>query len=648
MTQYVLSRECDACCGFTFDGKTLQTNKQDPLTLDFSCKCSLQAFDVANRLAKPTFNNESLSWEEILDKISDSLEKVRSNDLSSVGLYVDESVFRRSNDWIRSLSFAASIGTTSIFTDQCRYNASKLLVTEWMIGHATPLLSDLGRSHYIVHLGSDHRKGSWGSLQLGMAYEQQIAHSRKTKGTKLIVANEERSSYAKDADSFFAIRPGTEPFLLLGILHVSVKSGWTDKQYIEKYTEGIEELQHNIKEYSIEKCAEICGITASELSGIALKFTRAPMAVIHPNYGTFSNANATIGAWAWLAVHTISANTLRPGGIYENIGALDLVPVLASLRTKEAPHSKIGNQPLLLMQNMASQLLDEIEAGNISALIICADDILYPQRERLMKALASLECLIVISEKKNYLTEIAHYVLPRSSSWEEDDLMAHRNICLPFYALPYSKAITSSYGNSKSLDSILEELGSRLSFHWRGSQFGFHIRGAAKLMAKGSIENKIRGFWNIVNEKDLPKETGLNYIGETNRAQWRPVDGKIKLAPNELADMISSITIPKPTKKHPFLLRTSTFINFPKTNDIAKVQIHPTNGYSSGEKLWLESPYGTIPAIAAENNEIRTDSLQCSLWENPTVLEILPTKTDPWSGTPILDGVSCSIQKRSE
>ena len=34
-----------------------------------------------------------------------------------------------------------------------------------MMGYATPLLSDVGRAHYVVLLGDDPHERGWGALQ---------------------------------------------------------------------------------------------------------------------------------------------------------------------------------------------------------------------------------------------------------------------------------------------------------------------------------------------------------------------------------------------------------------------------------------------------------------------------------------------------
>ena len=75
--------------------------------------------------------------------------------LNTFGIYTGKASFYRGQDWLESMLLAFHTGTTSWFTDTCLDDASRLLVTEWMIGHAAPLLTDLGRAHNILILGDD-------------------------------------------------------------------------------------------------------------------------------------------------------------------------------------------------------------------------------------------------------------------------------------------------------------------------------------------------------------------------------------------------------------------------------------------------------------------------------------------------------------
>ena len=639
MTQTIFCRSCD-CLGHY----AVEDQKLRPIQGSFLCEHAKTAFETDLRLSYPTQKGQKTTWTEALSQISSALKKAQKQNPNAIGLYVDDQTFRRGFDSIQSIFFALQSGSTSFYTDQCRYNAPRLLLTELMIGHAAPLISDLSRAHYILHLGSDHRKGSWGQLQPTMGYEAEIAHSRKTKGTKLIIAASQKSEYAESADQFVPILPGTEPFLLLGMLQIALRSEWFDRQFVENYTFGFSELQDYLKSYSLERCAEICGIEASILSGIALKFTRSPMAIIHPNSGTFSNANASLGAWAWLALHTISANTLRPGGIYEHTGSVDLMPAFASVRTEQAPHSKSGDQPLLLLQNMGAQLLQDIENGTVTHLIIAADDILYPQRTRIYQALQKLELLVVISERETPLTKVADVVLPRTSPWEEDDILLHRNTTLPFTGLPVSKAISTRFGESRPLCEILRSLSKKLAFPYKNADWGLSLRLFVKLLAPSTPEKWSKRLWSLLNEDDLSEETSWNSQGKTNRGEWRVQDEKIQLCPAQLSEMFAAVKIPKPTEEYPFLLQSSDALRNPTPSSQTKLLVHPSTGFKQDAKVSISSSFGTIQASVELSDAVHPQTIHCSFMTYPTILDILPIETDKFSGTPVLNGTSCALQ----
>ena len=70
------------------------------------------------------------------------------------------------------------------------------------------------------------------------------------------------------------------------------------------------------------------------------------MAVIHPGPGTFSGPQADLAAWAWMAIHMVTANALRPGGVFENQGAIDLQPLYVQLHSENALKTRVGGHSL--------------------------------------------------------------------------------------------------------------------------------------------------------------------------------------------------------------------------------------------------------------------------------------------------------------
>ena len=101
----------------------------------------------------------------------------------------------------------------------------------------------------------------------------------------------------------------------------------------------------------------LCGIEADKLGGVALKFSRSAMSVIHPQR-TASTIGWRAGCWAWMAIHAVTANLLRPGGLYK-CSAIDLFPVLSQMHRPGTDHQITGH-PLMLMQAPATAMTDEI------------------------------------------------------------------------------------------------------------------------------------------------------------------------------------------------------------------------------------------------------------------------------------------------
>ena len=94
---------------------------------------------------------------------------------------------------------------------------------------------------------SDGRTTSWSSAatsptwtgdpNYGLAHEAWIEHSRKTKGTKVVVVGPRKTVFAERMNRP-AIRPGTEVFFLLGMLSAAVAGDWRDKQFVDDYAAG--------------------------------------------------------------------------------------------------------------------------------------------------------------------------------------------------------------------------------------------------------------------------------------------------------------------------------------------------------------------------------------------------------------------------
>ena len=668
-TEPTYCRVCDSRCGLLAETNgeglsTLRPDESDPVSLGYICETatqSLTALQAPDRITEPMKRvNGTLtpvSWETAIQEIGAQLRSIRSTTgPNGIGLYLGEEVQRSTRTLVRSLAFGVGAGTPHIFSEQCFGPGPQLWVTEQMIGHAAPLLSDLGRAHYVLLLSGEQRELGWGPLAPGMAHERWIQHSRRTKKTKVIVADPRKTPLAESMDQHLPIRPGTEPYLLMGMLAAVIRGGWYDAQFVRDYTEHFDRIKDVLAPWDVEKCAEICGIDAPTLSGIALKFSRAAMAVVHPAKHSFSNQAGAMGAWAWLALHTITANTLRPGGLYENQGAFDLFPVLTQVPTNGAPKTQTQRFPLLWMQAPATAMIHEIKAGAVKAVITINGNPLgvLPGTDDVRTSLRELDLLVCIGRTEDETATEADWVLPAAHSWEQDSLCLHDNTFLPIHGSIWTPALVSPRHESRPEHEILRDLYAVLRPGLRGSPWGKHLGFLAQYIARADLsewEHRVVSWSDDVDPESAPSGLRRIHLGDTDRSTWRPStdSGRINLLPDVILEAIRAATVPDIT---PLTLRTAQpadrapdHPHRAEARPETIVRLHPDCGYTDGERVCVTTAHGSCKATVQHDELLRADVVDIPFIQGTQALNLLDSsQADQMTGSPILDGIACTIQ----
>ncbi len=136
-----------------------------------------------------------------------------------------------------------------------------------------------------------------------------IIDTAKKRGAKVIVIDPMKTRTSNHADWHIQIRPGTDTALAMGMINVVIAEGLIDKDYIDNYTEGFDELAERAKDYPPEKVARITGIPADDVRKLAREYATTQPSVIrigvaverHRNGGQTVRAltclPALVGAW---------------------------------------------------------------------------------------------------------------------------------------------------------------------------------------------------------------------------------------------------------------------------------------------------------------------------------------------------------------
>jgi assimilatory nitrate reductase catalytic subunit len=82
----------------------------------------------------------------------------------------------------------------------------------------------------------------------------------RDRGAKLIMIDPRVTPLARTADLHIPVRSGGDSALMNGILHVVIERGWIDREFIEQYTSGFEEVRETVRKYTPEYAGQLAGV----------------------------------------------------------------------------------------------------------------------------------------------------------------------------------------------------------------------------------------------------------------------------------------------------------------------------------------------------------------------------------------------------
>jgi len=167
----------------------------------------------------------------------------------------------------------------------------------------SPERVDIANARMIVLIGS-HLGENMHNTQV-----QEFADALAA-GAKLVVADPRFSVAAGKADWYLPIKPATDMALLLGWMHVIINEGLYDREYVEKYTIGFDQLRAHVQPYTPERVWTITGIKPELIRATAREMGhQKPAVLVHPGrhvtwYGddtqrvrAIAMLTALLGAW---------------------------------------------------------------------------------------------------------------------------------------------------------------------------------------------------------------------------------------------------------------------------------------------------------------------------------------------------------------
>lgn len=132
--------------------------------------------------------------------------------------------------------------------------------------------------------------------------------------TKLIVIDPKKIRLADYATIYACQRCGSDVALLNGIMHLIIKNGWEDSDYINTRCEGFDALKAETGKYTPAYVARVSGIPVKTLKEIAQLFGTAETAAVFFAMGITQHTTGTDNVWSIANLQMLCGNLGKAGG----------------------------------------------------------------------------------------------------------------------------------------------------------------------------------------------------------------------------------------------------------------------------------------------------------------------------------------------
>ncbi len=253
----------------------------------------------------------------------------------------------------------------------------------------------------------------------------------RAAGAKVVVIDPIRTITADSADRFVQPLPGTDVALMLGMIHVLVRDGLVDRDWVDAHTVGFDELAAHVAEWTPERAAAVTGLDSEVVVELARDYGTVRPAAIrtligaeHHEHGamffrTLACLPALVGAW-----RDRGGGYARSVGIWTNQhvdGAALSRPDLRSNPSARGIWMGSLGQALAGSDHEDRPLDPPVRA---LAVIACNPLVATPNAELIRRGLQRDDLFVVVHDQ--FLTDTARYadiVLPATTQLESIDVV---------------------------------------------------------------------------------------------------------------------------------------------------------------------------------------------------------------------------------
>ena len=445
---------CQGCmseCGamvHTKDGKItkIEGDPNHPISRGYMCAKGRAQIDIhyhpdrinypMRRIGKRGSGKwERVSWDEALNDIAKKLTEVKDKYGAESNCTYHGTGPRASMFSCRKL--AAAIHSPNVVSTDLHICAIPSIVAQhftWGQEITTIHGPDYDNSNCILTVGAN-------PLIANPPRGIRILNAKK-RGAKLIVIDPRKTELAAKADVWLQIRPGTDAALFLGMIKTIIDEELYDKEFVRNWCYGFDELKEHVKQYPVEKVAEITWLPAEKIKEAAWLFAATNPAALHSRVALDGNWNSVQTSRTVCIFVALCGNIDVAGGnlMYNRIkgiitsdadlsGQVSRPPIEIAEKRIGAKEIPLVSSPQAPMPWVLSPLFhDALRYGKpypVKGVFLAGGNPVVNMQDAKTFRKSMIDHLDLLVVSDYFMTptaEIADYVLPAAHWLERDDL----------------------------------------------------------------------------------------------------------------------------------------------------------------------------------------------------------------------------------
>ncbi|MBN8454927.1 formate dehydrogenase subunit alpha [Accumulibacter sp.] len=305
------------------------------------------------------------------------------------------------------------------------------------------------------------------------------------RGARIVVADPRGIDIGRHAWRELRFRADSDVAMLNALIHTIIDEGLADDDFIRRRVENYEALREQVRRFSPEAMAPVCGIPAVTLREVARAFARARSAMILWGMGVSQHVHGTDNARCLIALCAVTGQIGRPGtGLHplrgqNNVqGASDagLVPMMlpgyqrvddpaARRRFEDFWRLPLDDRPgYTVVEILNLALAAESDPHKVRGMYIMGENpaMSDPDLNHARQALAALQHLVV---QDLFMTEtawLADVVLPASAWLEKTGTVTNTDRMLQL-----GRRVLQPPGDARADLWIVQQMARGLGLDWR-------------------------------------------------------------------------------------------------------------------------------------------------------------------------------------